>query len=135
MRAWRWSRESRSAVKVRGRTPDEGYSMALYPQRNWTLRLQSQNAVLAALRTDRRQHAPTRFSSAPQCLLQRRRERLVGCDQLLAFGGRIDGNDRWAGLAVVVIPQNASPAHLVSTSRAELRSLLGGAGHLRPSVN
>jgi hypothetical protein len=76
-----------------------------------------QNAVLAALRTDRRQHAPTRFSSAPQCLLQHRRERLVGCDQPLAFCGRIDRNDRWAGLAVVVIPQNSSPAHLVSTSR------------------
>jgi hypothetical protein len=83
----------------------------------WTLRLQSKNAVLAALRNYRRQHAPTRFSSVPQCLLQRGRELLVGCDQLLAFGGRIDGDDRWAGLAVVVIPQNASPAHLVSASR------------------
>src|SRR5262245_24342509 len=81
-----------------------------------TLRLQSQNAVLPALRNDRCQHAPTRFSSTQQVLLQRRRERFVGCDQLLAFGGRIEGDDRWAGLAVVVIPQNASPAHLVSTS-------------------
>ena len=84
---------------------------------NWTLRLQSQSAVLPALWNDRRQHAPTRFSSAPQCLLQRRRERLVGCNQSLAFGGRINGDDRWAGLAVVIIPQNASPAHLVSASR------------------
>jgi hypothetical protein len=57
---------------------------------------------------------------------------------LLAFGGRIGGDDRWAGLAVVVMPQNASRAHLVSEFPgvgAELRSLLGGAGHLRPSVN
>jgi len=76
-------------------------------------------AVLATLRTDCRQHARTRFSSVLQCLLLRRRKGLVGCDQLLAFGGRIIGEDRWAGLAVVVIPQNASRAHLVSTFRIQ----------------
>ena len=83
--------------------------------RNWTLRSQSKNAVLPPLRNDRRQHALTRLSSAQQCPLQRRRERLVGCDQLLAFGARISGDDRWAGLAVLVISKNASTAHLVST--------------------
>src|SRR6516225_10333102 len=79
---------------------------------NWTLRLQSQNAVLAALRTDSRQHASTRFSSALQCLLERRRKGEVGCDQLLAFGGSIGGGDSWAGLAVVIMLQGGF-AHIV----------------------
>jgi hypothetical protein len=52
-------------------------------------------AVLPALRNDCRQHAHTCFSSALQCPLERRRKGLVGCDQLLAFRGRIGGDDRW----------------------------------------
>src|SRR6516164_6942300 len=90
---------------------------------NWTLRLQSQNAVLSALRTDRRQHARTRFSSVLQCLLERRRKGLVCCDQLLAFHRRIGWDDRWARLAVV----SALGAHFVPTPTlgAELRSLSG----------
>ena len=43
-----------------------------------------QGAVLAALRTDCRQHGRTLFSSALQCLLERRRKGEVGCDQLRA---------------------------------------------------
>src|ERR1700730_14680 len=95
-------------------------------------RLQSQTAVFVALRTDRRQHGRTRFASAPQCLLQRRRERLVGGDQLLAFAGRIVGDNRWAGLAVVATTQTTSCAHIVRLPGvgAELLSLWDGAGRL-----
>jgi hypothetical protein len=49
--------------------------------------LQSQSAILATLRPDRRQYASGRFFSAPQCLLERRHKGLVSCDQLLAFRG------------------------------------------------
>ena len=53
-------------------------------------------AVLAALRTDCRQHARARFSSVLQGLLQRHRKGVVGCDQLIAFRRRIGRDDRRA---------------------------------------
>ena len=39
--------------------------------------------------------------SAPQCLLERRRKGVVGCDQLVAFAGWIGEADSWARLAMV----------------------------------
>src|SRR5262249_45994620 len=54
----------------------------------------------------------TRFSPALQCLLERCRKGLIGCDQLLAFGGRVGGGDSWARLAVVVTLQGTH-AHIV----------------------
>jgi hypothetical protein len=76
------------------------------------------------LQTDCRQHACTRFSSALQCPLERRRKGLIGCDQLLALGGRVGGGDSWAGLAVVVTLQSTH-AHIVCDSGvgAKLQSL------------
>ena len=77
--------------------------------------LQSQSAVLSALRTNCRQHARTRFSSALQCPLERRRKGLIGCDQLLAFGGSIGWSDSWAGLAVVIMLQSGDCSYRLRT--------------------
>jgi len=55
---------------------------------------------------------PTSFSSAMQCLLECPREGLVGCDQLLAFGCRVDRGNRRIGLTVVVALQSTC-AHIV----------------------
>src|SRR6516162_333719 len=94
-----------------------------YAQRNPTLRLQSQSAILTTLRPDRRQHASGRFFSAPQCLLERHRKGVVGCDQLVAFAGWVGEADSRARLAVV----SALCAHLIPTPTlgAELRPLPG----------
>ena len=77
--------------------------------------LQSQSAVLSALRTNCRQHARTRFSSALQCPLERRRKGLIGCDQLLTFGGSIGWSDSWAGLAVVIMLQSGDCSYRLRT--------------------
>ena len=66
------------------------------PTRNSTL--QSQSAILATLRPDRRQHASGRFFSTLQCLPERHRKSVVGCDQLVAFRGLIAKADSWARL-------------------------------------
>src|SRR6516225_4617269 len=78
-------------------------------------------AVLATLKTDCRQHARARFSSALQCPLERRRKGLIGCDQLLAFSGSIGWSDSWAGLAVAIMLQSGY-AHIVSTFRMQKAS-------------
>jgi len=76
-----------------------------------------------SLRPDRRQHASGRFFSAPQCLLERLRDGVVGCDQFVAFGGWIGEADSWARLAVVsALCAHVSPTPTVG---AELRSLRG----------
>src|SRR6516225_5670086 len=77
------------------------------PTRNATL--QSQSAILTTLRPDRRQHASGRFFSALQCLPERHREGVVGCDQLVAFHGWIAQADSWARLGVV----SALCAHII----------------------
>jgi hypothetical protein len=77
------------------RCPDDSNNSSCANRMVVSLLLQSQNTVLAAPRTDCCQHARTRFSSVLQCLLERCRKGLVGCDQLLALHSRIDRDDRW----------------------------------------